>query len=100
MSEENFNDFDENDDDSLIIVTDDGEELPLQILSSRENGSDIFLLAVEPESGDVFHFLCKPAADDEEAVTMELIDDEHEQFERVFEMFKDDYEEFGIETEE
>jgi len=89
----------DDDDDSIVLVTDDGEEMPLQILSSKEGEAGVmYVLAAEGEDGFVSHFKCTPSGDDE--VTFELIDDEHEDFERVFEMFKDDYETLGIDIEE
>ena len=89
----------ENDDDSIVLVDDDGDELPLQILSSREDeGGVVYVLAADDEEGMVSHFKLQPAGDDE--VIFELIDDEHEDFKRVFEMFKDDYESLGIDVED
>jgi len=88
--------------DGIVVVNDEGEEFPLQILSSREDGRDIYLLAVEPESGEVYHFMCCLAdeGEDDEEVDLIMLDEEHENFERVVEMFKDEYEELGIEFEE
>jgi len=96
----NFDEFDEfdDDDDSIILVNEDGEEIPLQILSSREAEDGMYVLAAEGEDGIVSHFKCTPNGEDE--VTFELIDGDHEDFERVFEMFKDDYEALGIDIEE
>jgi len=92
-----IDEFDE-DDDSIIIVNDDGEEIPLQILSSRETEGGMYVLAAEGEDGIVSHFKCTPSGEDE--ITFEMIDGDHEDYERVFEMFKDDYAELGIDIEE
>ncbi|MCL2456413.1 MAG: Holliday junction resolvase RuvX [Defluviitaleaceae bacterium] len=102
MTDENFDEFTD-DDDNLVIIDDDGEELPLQILSSREHEKIIYLLAAEPDTGEVFHFICKPQAEDageDDDILMELIDEDDENFDFVLELFKDDYEEFGIELDE
>jgi putative Holliday junction resolvase len=100
MISEKFDDFDDEDGGSLMIVTEDGEERPLQILSSCEESGSIFLLAVEENDGDVFHFKCQPAQDDEDDVILEQIDKDHEDYERVFAMFKNEYEDLGIDIED
>jgi len=94
-----FDEMDEMDDENIIIlVDDDGEEMPLQILSSREDEDGMYVLAAEGEDGLVSHFKCTPSGEDE--VTFEIIDSDHEDYERVFEMFKEDYETLGIDIEE
>ena len=97
---EDFNILDDEDGDDLVIVNEDGEERPLQILSSHEDQSGIYLLAIEAEEGEVFHFKCQPSEDDEEDVILEQIDKEHDDFDRVFAMFKNEYEELGIDVED
>jgi len=89
---------DTDDDDSIMLVTENGEEIPLQILSSREDEDGMYVLAVESAEGDVAHFKCTPSGEDE--VTFELIESGHEDFERVFNLFKDEYEALGIDIEE
>jgi len=84
--------------DSIVLVSDDGEEIPLQILSSREDESGMYVLAVESEEGDVAHFKCTPSGEDE--VTFELIEYDHEDFERVFNLFREEYDALGIDIEE
>jgi len=86
------------DDDCIVLVNEDGEELPMQILASRETADGMYVLAANEEEGEVAHFKCTPAG--EEEVLFELVDAEHEEFEKVFELFKDDYETLGIEIEE
>jgi len=104
MVSENFNELDESadeDGDSLVIVNEDGEERPLQILSSCEEEDGIYLLAIEEEAGEVYLFKCQPSEDDDDDdVILEQIDRENDDFKRVFEMFKDDYEELGIDIED
>jgi uncharacterized protein YrzB (UPF0473 family) len=95
---ENFEELNEEDGDELLVVVDEnGKEHPLQILSSREDESGIFLLAIEEEEGEVYHFKCNPSENDADDIILEQIDEEHEDYKRVFEMFKDDYDELGIE---
>ena len=84
-------------DDSIVLVNDDGDEIPLQILASREDETGMYVLATEDDD-NVAHFKCIPTSEDE--VTFEMIDSEHEDFERVFNLFKDDYEPLGIDIEE
>jgi putative Holliday junction resolvase len=104
MLDENFNAPEDDDEgDSLVIIDENGDECPLQILSSREENGVIYLLAIEEEAGEVYHFKCEPGNgedDDDDDVMLEQIDAEHDDYKRVFEMFKDDYEELGIEFEE
>ena len=85
-------------DENMVLYGEDGEEMPLQILASREMQDCIYVLAVAPDDDEVAHFKCVPSGEDE--VLFELIDDEHEEFDMVFNLFKDDYEELGIEIEE
>jgi len=86
------------DDESIVIVNDDGDEIPLQILASREDETGMYVLAGEGDDGDVAHFKCVPSGEDE--IIFEMIDGEHEDFERVFNMFREDYELLGIDIEE
>ncbi|MCL1845334.1 MAG: Holliday junction resolvase RuvX [Defluviitaleaceae bacterium] len=97
---ENFENF--NEDDGFVVVDEDGKEHPLQILSSRDDESGVYLLAIEAPGNEdeVYYFKCLPADDNDEDVVLEQIDDENPDFKRVFEMFKDDYQEFGIEFDE
>jgi len=102
MTDENINEFENEDDEGgeLVIVTEDGEERPLQILASREDGEDIYLLALEGEEGEVYHFKANPSDDDEEDIMLEQIDPEHADYARVFDLFKEDYAELGIDIED
>lgn len=88
-----------NEDDGLVVIDEDGTEHPLQILSNREDENGIYLLAIDEDEGEAYYFLCNPSDDDSDDVILEQIDDEHADFKRIFELFKEDYEEFGIEFE-
>jgi len=87
--------WDENDDDDIVLYNDDGDELPLQILASREDPTGMYILAVEGDDDEeVAHFKLIPGDDDD--MIFELVDEEHESFQHVFNLFKDDYESLGI----
>ena len=87
-------------DEDMVLYGEDGEEMPLQILASREVKDCIYVLAVAPDDDEVAHFKCIPSPSGEDEVLFELIDDEHDEFDMVFNLFKDDYDELGIEVEE
>jgi len=93
----------QNDDANRIIVAnEDGDERSLLILASSQDETGMYVLAAdEDDENEVFHFKFSPEAPDddgEEDFVLEQIGKEHEDYTRVFEMFKDDYEEFGIDV--
>jgi len=88
-----------NQEEELVVVNDNGEELPLQILASHQTEEGLYILALENnESEEVLHFKLIPS--DDEEVILELVDEEHDEFDAVFAMFKDDYEALEISIEE
>ena len=90
MTDENTNP-----EEGIILVNDDGEEIPLVILTSREDDTGTYILAGEEnEEGEAAIFKCIP--DGEEDMVFELVDGEHELYEHVIALFKEDFEEFGI----
>jgi putative Holliday junction resolvase len=98
----------ENEMDERIVMTDeDGSELSFDVLATKESGGVIYMLAVEtaPEGGDeaedeaeILHFKCI-ATEDEEMV-FELVEDGHEDFQQVMDLFEAVYEELDIIIEE
>ena len=101
MVDENLNNQNEEElSELLVMLNEEGDELPLQILSSREDGGDIYLLAFEPEEDEVFIFKCgKPnEVGDDDDMPMEQIAGDHKDYDKTLAMFKDDFEEFGIEV--
>jgi len=98
--EQDFNELEDFEEEGLTIVDENGNEHPLQILSSRESDGEVYLLAIEPEAGEVYHFRCDSSEDEDEDIMLEQIDPEHKDYDRVFAMFKEDYEELGIEIED
>ena len=93
--------WDENEEDDIVLYSEDGDEMPLQILSSCEDESGMYVLALEGDEDDedsgVAHFKLMPGDDDD--MIFELIDQDHEDFKKVFTMFKDDYEALEIDIE-
>ena len=90
MTDENTNQ-----EEGIVLVNDDGEEIPLVILTSREDETGTYILAGEEnEEGEAAMFKCIPEGEDE--MIFELVDGEHELYEHVLKLFKDDFEEFGI----
>ena len=83
-------------DNILVLHDDEGNEITLEILSSRVDEKDgpTYALAVDEDDTEVILLKCIDEGDD---MIFEIVDDEHEDFERVFEMFKDDFETHGIE---
>ena len=86
-----------NDNEEVVLINDDGEEMPFSILASKEVDGEMYILAADEEEGDVLHFKCIPA--DEEDLILELIEEDHEDYKKVFELFSDDYETLGIDIE-
>ena len=92
--------WDDNEDDDIVLYNDDGDEMPLQILSSHQDETGMYVLALDGDEDDeeVVHFKLMPGEDDE--MIFELIDQEHVDFARVFKMFKEDYETLGVDVED
>ena len=89
----------ENGDEGIVLVNDDGEEIPLQILTSRDDETGMYILAAEEnDDGEAAIFKCIPDGEDE--IIFELVDGEHEDYAKVLELFKEDFETLGIDVEE
>jgi len=85
---------------TIVLYDEDDNEITLQVLSSRKlNDVDYVLVADEGEddAAEVLHF---KLVDDGEETIFEMVDEEHEDFDAVLELFKDDYAELGIEIED
>jgi len=105
-NETNMTEDFENMNDIILMTDEDGEEYQLHVLATKEGENCIYLLTAVAEeceeTSEVLHFKCaaieadEEAGDDEEDMPLELVDETHEDFERVMELFKDDYEELGI----
>ena len=88
----------ENGDEGIVLVNDDGDEIPLQILASRDDESGMYILAAEEnEEGEAAIFKCIPDGEDE--IIFELVDGEHEDYAKVLKLFKEDFETLGIDVE-
>ena len=89
----------ENGDEGIVLVNDDGEEIPLTILTSRDDETGTYILAAEEnEDGEAAIFKCIPEG--EEEIIFELVDGEHEDYAKVLKLFKEDFETLGIDVEE
>ena len=86
---------------TITLFDDEGNEITLQILSSRQHGDATYVLVAEEdeEETEVMHFKLIEADNDEETI-FELVDDEHEDIDRVLELFAEDYKTLGIEIDE
>ena len=97
----------------IILMTDeDDNEYPLHILATREGENCIYLLTAieaddDEEASEVLHFKCaaievddSAASGEEDDMPLELVDETHEDFQLVMELFKTDYEELGIVIDE
>ena len=87
--------FDE-DDATITLYDEDGNEVEMQILAIRKSGDTTYAMVVEEddEDSEVMHF--KLIEDDDNDTIFEMIDEEHEDFNHVFELFKDDYKALGV----
>ena len=91
--------MDVNPEDATITLYDeDGDEIEMQILSSRILDDITYVMVVEAgdEDAEVMHF--KLIDDGEEDTIFEFVDDEHEDFDRVFDLFQEDYKTLGIDV--
>ena len=95
--------------DVILMNDEDGNEYQLHILATKEGEGCAYLLAAiaddEADTSEVLHFKCdtvlteaEDTEDDEMA--LELVDETHDDFALVMELFKDDYEELGITIDE
>ena len=100
------------DDGNVILMSDeDGNEHQLHVLASKEGDNCIYLLVAvaddESDTSEVLHFKCPAVEEDpgeidpeDDEMPLELVDETHEDFELVMELFKADYDELGITIDE
>jgi len=90
----------ENEESVIVLYDEDGDEVKMQVLSSRQNETGTYVLVVEEGEGDaeVLHF--KLIEDDADDTIFELVDEEHAEFDAVLDLFKEDYETLGVEIED
>ena len=94
-NEENPSNSEDNED--IVLISEEGDEMPFTILASKEADGVMYILAADGEEGDVLHFKCIPAEGEE--LILELVDEEHEEFKKVFELFMEDYDALGVDIE-
>ena len=82
---------------NLVLHDDEGNEISLEILASREDSGVTYALTVDNEDDEVILIKC---IEEDDEVIFELVDDDHDDFDRVFELFKPDFEELGIQIED
>jgi len=107
-NETNMPDEFDNMGDIILMTDEDDNEYQLHVLATKEGKNCIYLLTAvaedDEETSEVLHFKCAAmdadsdieAGSDEEEMPLELIDESHEDFEHVIELFKADYEALGI----
>ncbi|MDR1664788.1 MAG: DUF1292 domain-containing protein [Clostridiales bacterium] len=78
-----------------------GNEVDYRVLASKEADGCLYLLAEdEPEDGgDSDVLLFKRVGDSGEEMVFELLDGEHAEFDKAFDLFKDEYDALEIEIE-
>ena len=93
----------------IVVTDDDGEEHQLHVLASKEGENCMYLLAAvavddDEDSSEVLHLKCAnfdaSKEPDDEELSLELVEEDHEDFQLVMELFKADYEELGILVDE
>jgi len=94
--------------DIILMTDEDGNEYQLHVLATKEGENCIYLLTAlaedDEETSEVLHFKCAAlesesdfdAESEEDEMPLELVDETHEDFERVMELFKADYEALDI----
>jgi putative Holliday junction resolvase len=92
---------------AITMFDEDGNETCYQLLSTQKDGESLFILTEEQldnsenddeQIAEVLIFKCVEdySAEDEDMV-FELVDEDHEDFEKALALFKDDFKAFGIE---
>jgi len=97
--------------DVILMTDDEGNEYQLHVLATKKDEDCIYLLAAvavddDEDSSEVLHFKCAMVDEsededsDEDDMPLELVDETHEDFERVMALFEADYAELGITIDE
>ena len=93
--------------DVILMNDEDGNEHQLHILTTKEGEGCVYMLAAiaedEGDTSEVLHFkyaILEEDSPEEEEVDLELVDEGHNDFEYVMELFKTDYEMLGITIDE
>ena len=87
------------DDNTIVLHDDEGNEITMEVLSSRMDSDVTYLLAVEDDE-DAEVMIFRLTEDGDEDTIFELVDEEDEDFDHVFELFKEDFATLGIEIDE
>ena len=108
MENEHIMPDDENLGEVILVTDEDGTEHQLHVLATKDVDKCVYLLTAlavdddDEDESEVLHFKCTPQEDDddEDELSLEMIDETHEDFELVMELFKNDYDELGISIDE
>jgi uncharacterized protein YrzB (UPF0473 family) len=89
--------------EQIIMLDEEGNEQPFNILSARDKDGTVYLLAAEETGNDddeaeIVHFKC--VATEGEDMVFEIVDEGEEDFKEIMELFDDEYVRLGIEIEE
>jgi putative Holliday junction resolvase len=88
-------------DNVLLIKDDEGNDIPFDILASKEREGTLYILAAEANDEDeaeLVHLKC--VGNDGEDMVFEFVDEDSDEFDWMFELFKAEYDELGVEIEE
>jgi len=87
------------DDNTIVLHDDEGNEITMEVLSSRTDNGATYLLAVEDgEGAEVMIF--RLIEDGDEDTIFELVEEDDDDFDHAFELFKEDFKTLGIEIDE
>jgi len=97
-----------NKNEQVLLIDEDGDEMPFTILSSKVKDGVTYILGMDAEDEGIAFFKCLDAkidlenetADEDDDLNLELVDEEHEDLDLVFELFAEDFETLGIELED
>ena len=90
-------------DNILTLYDDEGNEIEMLVLAFKEHEDVTYALVTDNEEdedtpAEVMHF--KLTDDGENDTICELIDEEHQEFDMVFELFRDAYEALEIDIQD
>ena len=92
----------EGDGNVIVLYDDEGNEIALEILSSRQSpsGDATYVLVIEEDDEDEAEVMHFKLLEDGEDTIFELVDEEHEDFDLVLDLFKEDYKTLGVVIDE
>ena len=90
-------------DEQIILLDENGNEQPFDILAAKEHEGTAYLLAIEAvgedeDEAEVVHFKCIATEGDD--MVFEIIDEEDEGYDAVLTVFAAEYKQLGLELVE